>query len=99
MQKERLVQRAARMGKFLCQRLAQLCKTLPIFADFRGLGLLLAVILREPQARALQDACRQRGLLVNAIGDSVIRLAPPLIVGQEEINQATDILSAAAQSL
>jgi acetylornithine aminotransferase len=57
----------------------------------RGEGLLLGVILDEPGAAAFAANAKSAGFLVNAVQPDVIRLAPPLILTQE---QATDFVTA-----
>lgn len=99
MESEGLVERAARMGEVLRSAILEAAKEQPLFEGCRGRGLLNAVLLSQPVAGALQSACLERGLIVNAIGDQVIRLAPPLIIGEEEIGQAIEGLAAAAASL
>ncbi|MEZ5186906.1 MAG: acetylornithine transaminase [Candidatus Nanopelagicales bacterium] len=54
----------------------------------RGQGLLLGVVLVQPIAKAVETRCREAGLLVNAIGDDVIRLVPPLILTAEQADEA-----------
>jgi len=61
----------------------------------RGEGLLLGVVLEQPIAKMVEADCRDRGLLVNAIGDSVIRLAPPLIVTAEQADRGCAVLAEA----
>jgi acetylornithine/succinyldiaminopimelate/putrescine aminotransferase len=58
----------------------------------RGQGLLLGVVLKQPDAKQAELACRARGVLVNAIGDDVIRLAPPLILTTEQADFACEVL-------
>ncbi|HOA36074.1 MAG TPA: aspartate aminotransferase family protein [Bacillota bacterium] len=60
--------------------------------EARGLGLMAALELREPLAGAAQQRCQERGLLVNAIGDNILRFLPPLIALEEELEQALAIL-------
>lgn len=60
--------------------------------EARGLGLMAALELREPLAGAAQQRCQERGLLVNAIGDYILRFLPPLIALEEELEQALAIL-------
>jgi acetylornithine/N-succinyldiaminopimelate aminotransferase len=57
----------------------------PLVTDVRGQGLLLGVGLAEPVAKAVSMAAMRNGLIVNAANDSSIRLAPPLIVGDDEV--------------
>ncbi|MBB5935702.1 acetylornithine transaminase [Streptomyces zagrosensis] len=58
----------------------------PHIAQIRGAGLLLGIVLHEPLAQRVQQAAQDAGLLVNAVASDVIRLAPPLIVTDEEID-------------
>ncbi len=59
----------------------------PLIGELRGRGLLVGVGLTEPAAAALADAALAEGLIINAPNESTIRLAPPLIVGDEEIRE------------
>lgn len=67
----------------------------PGVAQVRGAGLLLGIVLQRPVAKSVEIACRRTGLLVNAIGENVIRLAPPLILTAEQADQACSILGEA----
>ncbi len=67
----------------------------PYVTGLRGRGLLLAVTLDAPVAKAVELACRERFLLVNAVADDAIRLAPPLNVRPDEVELALEILAAA----
>jgi acetylornithine/N-succinyldiaminopimelate aminotransferase len=67
----------------------------PRVASVRGLGLLLGVVLRGGGAADVMREARDRGLLVNAIGDDVLRLAPPLTLTPAEADLAVARLSAA----
>jgi acetylornithine/N-succinyldiaminopimelate aminotransferase len=58
----------------------------------RGLGLLLAAELDRPVAKAAAAAALDAGLVVNAVTDSALRLAPPLTVSETEIDDAVAIL-------
>ena len=61
----------------------------------RGKGLLVGVVLEGVEAGEVMKAARQRGLLVNAIGDDVIRMAPPLVLTAAEADEAADRFAAA----
>jgi acetylornithine/N-succinyldiaminopimelate aminotransferase len=61
----------------------------------RGQGMLLGVIVRGVAAPEVMKAARDRGLLVNAIGDDVLRLAPPLTLTAAEADLAVERLGAA----
>lgn len=103
---ENLVERAASMGQYLQDQLAELQLRYEAIGDIRGRGLLLGVeIVVDPETREpgheliklLTDRCFQLGLNVNRVGGlhSVWRLAPPLTVSKTEIDQAIEIMDQA----
>jgi predicted acetylornithine/succinylornithine family transaminase len=80
---------AARAG----ERLASALRQLDAVVDVRGLGLLLAAQLADGyDARAVAEQALAAGLVVNAVTPSALRLAPPLIVSDDEIDEAVAIL-------
>jgi len=64
-------------------------------AGVRGRGMLLAVLVKGVDASDVMKEARDRGLLVNAIGDGVLRLAPPLNLTAAEADLAVERLGAA----
>jgi acetylornithine/N-succinyldiaminopimelate aminotransferase len=56
----------------------------PLVDHVRGAGLLLGIVLTEPLAPKVQQVAQDAGFLVNAAGLAVVRLAPPLILGDDE---------------
>ncbi|MCQ4082704.1 acetylornithine transaminase [Streptomyces sp. RB6PN25] len=56
----------------------------PLVDHVRGAGLLLGIVLTEPLAPKVQQAAQDAGFLVNAPAPDVVRLAPPLILGDDE---------------
>ncbi len=92
---DRLAERAGRMGKVLVQGLEAIRAKHPkAVKEIRGRGLLAGLDLVPPVADAVA-ACRERGLLVLTAGDNTLRLAPPLIVTDNEVAQACGIIDAA----
>jgi len=65
---------------------------LPGVVSVRGAGLLLAAQLRTPVAKEASALALQHGLLVNPVRLDAIRVAPPLLVGDEELEAALGIL-------
>jgi acetylornithine/N-succinyldiaminopimelate aminotransferase len=61
----------------------------------RGRGMLLALVVRRVKAAEVARCARERGLLVNPIGEDVIRLAPALTLTVAEVDEATARLGAA----
>jgi acetylornithine aminotransferase len=57
----------------------------PLVDHVRGAGLLLGIVLTEPLSAQVQTAAQDAGLLVNAAVPDTVRLAPPLILGDAEV--------------
>ncbi|MFN2123069.1 MAG: acetylornithine transaminase [Candidatus Promineifilaceae bacterium] len=62
-----------------------------LIIEIRAAGLLAGVEMKVPVAQLI-SAAREKGLLVINAGENVLRLAPPLIIGKEEIDRAVMIL-------
>lgn len=65
----------------------------------RGRGLLMAAVLAVPHAADLERACRAHGLLVNAVAPDAIRLAPPLVLTDDDVSEALDRWASACAAL
>jgi acetylornithine/N-succinyldiaminopimelate aminotransferase len=65
----------------------------------RGRGLLWAVDFGAPVARRVSEAALERGLLVNDATPSAVRLAPPLVIADTEIDAALEILAEVAREV
>jgi len=90
---EGLVENSARMGDLLVARLREALDGDAAVKDVRGVGLLVGVELAGEFSRAVVDACRERGLLVNNVRPDMIRLSPPLVVSADEIERAVAVLA------
>ena len=79
-------------------RLADGLRRLPFATAVRGRGLMLGVDLDpgHPAPELARRALLEQRLVVNATGPATIRLEPPLIVGEEEIDEALARLEALA---
>jgi acetylornithine/N-succinyldiaminopimelate aminotransferase len=88
MEDEDVPSRARRAGKRLTDALVGLDGV----RDVRGLGLLLAAELDEPRAKDVAARALDAGLVVNAVTDNALRLAPSLLVTDDEIDEAVGIL-------
>ena len=94
-----LVTRAADTGRLLAARLAGLADGRPLVAGVRGRGLLQALVLTRPVAADATAAALAEGLVVNAVAPDAVRLAPPLIIDQAEVDLATARLGAALDTI
>ena len=103
LQREKLPERAALLGKRVMDQLRGLQRELPEIADVRGLGLMIGVEFMRHGTPAgdlvarVTDNALNRGLLLLTCGidDNVIRLVPPLTVSDEELADGLAILEAA----
>jgi predicted acetylornithine/succinylornithine family transaminase len=88
-EREGLVERAEIAGRRFVEGLKAI---VPTGADVRGLGLLLGVELTSPTARRVAEEAFARGVLVNDATPHVVRVAPPLVITDEEIDRALAVL-------
>ncbi|MGV0161334.1 acetylornithine transaminase [Mycobacterium colombiense] len=81
---ENLVRHAEVLGKSLRHGIEALVH--PLIDHVRGRGLLCGVALTAPRAKDAEAAARRAGFLVNAAAPDVIRLAPPLILTEAQVD-------------
>jgi acetylornithine/N-succinyldiaminopimelate aminotransferase len=75
--------------------LADLAARTGAVREVRGVGLLLGVVLSGPYAADVVTRCRDARVIVNAVASDTIRLAPPLTISTEEVEEAIARLSEA----
>ncbi|KJC63477.1 acetylornithine transaminase [Agreia bicolorata] len=92
-----LIQNAAVRGEEIARIIRDIDS--PHVSEVRGRGLLIGVGLANPIAAAVSSAALDAGLIVNAANDSSIRIAPPLIVGDEEVRLFAERFSAALDAV
>ena len=63
----------------------------PGVKGIRGIGLMLGVMLDGEIAKKVEKNCFEEGLIVNAVRPDVVRLTPPLIISDSEIEKACEI--------
>ena len=71
----------------------------PLITEVRGQGALVGLGLSQPVAGALSAAAFANGLIINAPNDSTIRIAPPLIIGDAELEEFRQKFTIALQAL
>jgi acetylornithine/N-succinyldiaminopimelate aminotransferase len=81
---EDLVRHAEVLGKSVRHGIETLGH--PLIDHVRGRGLLWGIVLSAPRAKDAEAAARDAGFLVNAVAPDVIRLAPPLIITEAQID-------------
>ncbi|KAI9671552.1 MAG: ornithine aminotransferase [Caeruleum heppii] len=101
-QEEGMVERAERLGASFRQGLQELNS--PMIKTIRGKGLLNAIVIDESKTNghSAWDLCmlfKEKGLLAKPTHQNIIRLAPPLVITEEEIQSALDIIQSAMSEL
>ena len=90
---QKIVAKTLKTGAFLLAGLKQLKQTFPeIIGEIRGLGLMVGVDLQVPVAKVV-GACLKRRLLVGSAGTNTLRITPPLIINESEIEILLRILT------
>lgn len=88
LKKRDLGTQARELGAFFKEQLSYL----PQVVDVRGRGLMLGLTLDGAQAQEVAEAALKRGVLINAIGDSILRFLPPLTITKEEVESLIVLL-------
>ena len=92
MESEDLIAHVDRLGRLLAAEIE--CLDHPLVDHVRGRGLLLGVVLTASRAKEVEAAARAAGFLVGAAGPDVIRLAPPLVLTEEQVARFVSALPA-----
>ena len=106
--RDNLFEHAAKMGKYLQNRLKEF-DSHPLVGEVRGRGLLAAVelVANKDSGEAFDDtsvgayakqACQDNGLLIRAVGGNSIAFCPPLIITTDQIDEMVDKFSLAIQT-
>lgn len=85
-----LIGRAGVLGKTLSHGIESLNH--PLVDHVRGRGLLRGVVLTAPVAKTVETAARDAGFLINAPAPNIVRLAPPLIITEAQIDEFLNAL-------
>jgi acetylornithine/N-succinyldiaminopimelate aminotransferase len=94
-EKESLLVNATNMGQLLIKLISQIDEVIEV----RGRGLLLGVGLKNLLAKDVELECRKLGLLLNAVTESTLRLAPALIVNIEQVKRCAEIIEDAIKNV
>ena len=98
-ERERLVERAERIGERLQRRLRETCAGHPKLRDVRGVGMIAAVEPKDAEdAKRLQSLLFADGVLTRAVGGAVA-MSPPLILDEAEVDELVGALARALDKL
>jgi len=84
----------SKISKYLFSKLENLKNKYSVIKEVRGLGLMIGIELNA-NGKDIVEYCRDKGLLINCIQDTVIRLLPPLIITKKDVDHAVKILEEA----
>jgi ornithine--oxo-acid transaminase len=93
LQEEKMAENAEDQGNYFRQKLAELDS--PFIATIRGKGLLNAIVIRHDHPGAAWDLClalKDQGMLAKPTHDDKIRLAPPLTITKDQIDECVDMI-------
>ena len=102
---ENLVERAQKLGALLREKLEELQKeSNGMISEVRGKGLLSAIVIDESKTngRTAWDLCllmKNHGVLAKPTHDNIIRLAPPLVISEEDLLKGVDSIRKSLKEL
>jgi acetylornithine aminotransferase len=94
-EKEKILNNVNELSSFLFTEIS----LIPGVSEVRGAGLLIGIELDKPVAKNLVKKCQELGLLINAPGDTVIRIAPALNISMRDAKKFISIFTAALKEV
>jgi len=89
MEDEKLVKRSEKLGTYFMQKLRNLRHE--YITEIRGRGLMIGMEL-SIDGNAIVDIARGKGVLLNCISDRIIRIVPPLVITERQIDKVVEVL-------
>jgi 4-aminobutyrate aminotransferase len=105
---EKLLDNATKQGHYAMKRLNEISEKFELIGDVRGKGLMIGVELvknkktkapAREEVRKVMEKCWKRGLAIITCGASTIRIAPPLTISSEIVDEALEILESAIKDV
>jgi len=102
LERERIIDKVVEQEKWLKEKLESIKKKYPIIGDVRGRGLMIGVELVKDSAKtpaaaeanAVRNSCLEKGLLIGVGGilTNVLRIQPPLVITDDQLDEAAAII-------
>jgi acetylornithine aminotransferase/acetylornithine/N-succinyldiaminopimelate aminotransferase len=89
---DKLVENARKMGEYWHGKMQALCTKYDFIASPRGIGLMRAVDVKHNLAGKIVEKAMNHGVLLNALGGDTLRIIPPLVVSQNDLDEAAEKL-------
>lgn len=96
---ENLIENAATVGTYFESKLEEFGAKTGAVSEIRARGLMVGVTLNEPLAIKMRNEAMSRGLIFNAVGDTILRFLPPLIASESDVDEAMEILLATYEAV
>src|SRR4030066_482036 len=97
LKEEKLAENAERLGNYFRQEIQKIVDELDIVTLVRGKGLLNAIVIKKTDSgKTAWDVClalKENGLLAKPTHGDIIRFAPPLVINEEELKFAVEIIT------
>jgi acetylornithine/N-succinyldiaminopimelate aminotransferase len=91
-EEENLLDNVTRMAQLFLDKFTALKAELPIIRELRIQGMMIGVDLTIPAGPAV-GKCMEKGVLINATHDTVVRLLPPLNITAEQIEEGVQVIA------
>ncbi|HUV76086.1 MAG TPA: acetylornithine transaminase [Dehalococcoidales bacterium] len=92
-------EKVKKVGQYLIDGLEGLKQKYQFITDVRGRGLLVAVEFSSDIAKSVLTDCLDKGLLVNRLKPNALRFIPPLIISNDDVDEAVGILDKALSNI
>jgi acetylornithine/N-succinyldiaminopimelate aminotransferase len=92
---ENLLENARKMGEYWHGKMQTLCAKYDFIEGPRGIGLMRAVNVKRDLAGKIVEKAMNHGVLLNALGGDTLRIVPPLVVSQSDLDEAAEKLDLA----
>ncbi|MFO7952084.1 MAG: aspartate aminotransferase family protein [Bacillota bacterium] len=93
LQEENFLEQVRHKGYMIRTAMEEIVKKYPqLVKEFRGMGLICALELDQPVAKEILARCTAEGVLINAIGENILRFLPPLIIADKELKEGFKVI-------
>ena len=90
-EEDNLLEHSKQMSQRFADHFRPLIDELPIVREVRTIGMMIGIDLTVP-ATPLVQRCMEKGLLINATHDTVVRLLPALNVTADQVDEGAELL-------
>ena len=97
-EEEGLLRRAVEVGALFREALQSFVDKYDQLLEVRGKGLMIGLVV-DGDPKAVVDALKEQGILALTAGGNVVRFLPPLVLKEEDLEEATDMISDALDSI